>query len=120
MQNFCTSMFYGMSTKKKVQKSGKLHMTLHTHRLCSLQYSRMPYMCVLSDSVHATEALLLVRLQKSMPTETVVTCHMLQSVWQEKTMKFSSINILLLLFSLSFTYRLPFLYQGVTVPRSMP
>ena len=95
-------------------------MTLHTLRLCSLQYSRMPYMCVFSCYVHATEALLLARLQNLMPTETSVACHMLQSVQQEKTMKFSSINILLLLFSLSFTYRLPFLYQGVTVPRSMP
>ena len=58
---------------KKVQNSGKLHMTLHTLRLHSLQYRRTPYMCVFSFYAHATEALLLARLQKLMPTE---TCHL--------------------------------------------
>ena len=113
-------MFYGMSTKKNTEFRKITNYTSHTLRLCSFRYSRMPCMCVFSFYVHATEALLLARLQKLMPTETSVACDMLQSVQQKKTMKFSSINIPLLLFSLSFNYRLPFQYQGVTVPKSMP
>jgi len=82
-----------------VEWERKLHnlLTMHSHRNLKLTYDTSHtqtvfsavqqnalYVCVFSFFVHATEALLLARLQKLMPTETSVTCHMLQSVWQEK------------------------------------
>jgi hypothetical protein len=76
-------MLYGMSTKKKyrIQENYKLHFT---HSNCVLFSTAECLTCVFSFYMHATEALLLARLQKLMPTETSVTCHMLQSVQQKK------------------------------------
>jgi len=42
-----------MSTKKNTEFRKITNYTSHTLRLCSLQYSRMPYMCVFSFYGHA-------------------------------------------------------------------
>ena len=80
-------MFYGMSTKKKyrIQENYKLHFT-HTQTVFSSVQQNALYVCVLFLWA-CTEALLLATLQKLMPTETSVTCHMLQSVQQGKKKK---------------------------------